>query len=117
MLHPKIFFWIAASVADASAVNPNDIKTLLVHGFSTFFIKGKRLFSNGSKSLPRNLPDCLENYILADELFVQVIPSLQTCVLVDNLCRKLLSSLLSPIRFDERFKVAPISFLFPILIY
>ena len=25
---PKIFFWIAASVVDAAAVNPNDIKTI-----------------------------------------------------------------------------------------
>ena len=33
----KIFYLIAASVADAAAVNPNDTKTLLAHGVSTFF--------------------------------------------------------------------------------
>ena len=38
---PKSFFWLAASVADAAAVNPNGIKTLLASVFSTFFIKGK----------------------------------------------------------------------------
>ena len=31
-----IFLWIAASVADAAAVNPNDIKTPLANGLSTF---------------------------------------------------------------------------------
>ena len=76
MLHPKIFFWIAASVADASAVNPNDIKTLLVNSFSTFFIKCKQLFSNGSKGLPRNFPDCLENFILAVRITGYTKPSI-----------------------------------------
>ena len=28
---PNIFLWIVASVADAAAVNPNGIKTLLVN--------------------------------------------------------------------------------------
>ena len=37
---PNIFLWIAASVADAAAVNPNCIKTLLVNGLHTFSIKG-----------------------------------------------------------------------------
>ena len=35
---PKIFFWIAASVAYAADVNPNGIKTVLANGLSTFFI-------------------------------------------------------------------------------
>ena len=48
---PIIFLLIAASVADADAVNPNGIKTLLVNGLSTstFFIKGKTIFSSGPK--------------------------------------------------------------------
>ena len=29
---PDIFLWIAASVAEATAVNPNGIKTLLANG-------------------------------------------------------------------------------------
>ena len=44
---------IAASVANAPAVNPSGIKTLLAYGFSTFFIKGKPVFSNDSKNLPK----------------------------------------------------------------
>ena len=35
------FFWIAAYVADAAAVNLNGIKTLLANSLSTFSIKGK----------------------------------------------------------------------------
>ena len=35
----NIFLWIAAS--DATAVNPNGIKTLLASGSSTFSVKGK----------------------------------------------------------------------------
>ena len=38
---PKVFSWIAASVADAAAVNPNGNKTLLANGVSTSFINGK----------------------------------------------------------------------------
>ena len=33
---PKIFFWFAASVADATVVNSNHIKTLLANGLSFF---------------------------------------------------------------------------------
>ena len=36
---PKIYFWIAISVADPAAVNPNGIKTILADGFNIFFIK------------------------------------------------------------------------------
>ena len=39
---PKSFFWLAASVADAAAVNPNGIKTLLASVFSTFLLKESR---------------------------------------------------------------------------
>ena len=56
--NPNIFLRIAASVADAVAVNPNGIKTLLAFGLSTFPIKGNPVFSNGSKSVPKNPPDC-----------------------------------------------------------
>ena len=49
----KIFLWIAASVADAAAVNPNGIKTLLANGLSTFPIKDNPVFSNDNKSLPK----------------------------------------------------------------
>ena len=49
---PNIFSWIAASVADAAAVNPNGIKTLLANRLSTFPIKCKPVFCNGPKSPP-----------------------------------------------------------------
>ena len=47
----KIFLYIAASVADSASANPNYIKTLLSNILSRFFITGKPIFSNGSKSL------------------------------------------------------------------
>ena len=42
---PKIFWCIPASSADATAVNPNGIKTLLENGLITFFINGNAVFS------------------------------------------------------------------------
>ena len=46
------------SIADADAVNPNGIKTLLANGLNKFFIKAKTVFNNGAKSLPKNCTDC-----------------------------------------------------------
>ena len=54
---PNISLWIAASVADAAAVNPNDIKTLLANVLITFPINGDPFYSNGPKS-PKNPRDC-----------------------------------------------------------
>ena len=54
---PSIFFCIPVSAADAAAVNPNGIKTLLANGFITFFINGNPVFNNGPRNLPRNSPD------------------------------------------------------------
>ena len=42
---PTIFLQIAASVTNADVVNANGIKTLLASGLSTFFLKGKPVFS------------------------------------------------------------------------
>ena len=39
-----IIIWIAAFVADAVAVNQNNIKTILGNGLSKFAIKGKPIF-------------------------------------------------------------------------
>ena len=62
--------------ADAAAVNSNDIKTLLANGLSTVFIKGKPVFSNGFKRLPKNPLDSpilcnwvFDNFIVADKPF------------------------------------------------
>ena len=55
---PKIFLCIPVSAADAAAVNPKEIKTLLANGLITFFINGNPVFRNGPRSLPRNPPYC-----------------------------------------------------------
>ena len=72
----NIFLWIAASIADSAAVNPNGTKLLLANGLSAVPIKGNPVFNNGPKSLPRNSPDCpvlcnwaFGYFILADEPF------------------------------------------------
>ena len=53
------FLCVLASVADATAVNPKGIKTLLANGLITFFINGNLVFSNGPSNLPKNPPDCI----------------------------------------------------------
>ena len=53
----NIFLCIPASVADAAAVNPKEIKTLLTNGLIAFFINGNPAFSNGPSNQPRNPPD------------------------------------------------------------
>ena len=54
---PKIFSFIPVSAADAAAVNPNGIKTLLAHGLILFFINGNPVIGNVPNILPRNPPD------------------------------------------------------------
>ena len=54
---PNIFLCIPASAADAAAVYPKGIKTLLANSLITFFINGNPFFSNGPSYLPRNPPD------------------------------------------------------------
>ena len=70
-----IFFYVSA--ADAAAVNPKAIKTLLANGLITLFINGNPVFSNGPNNLLRN-SDCIifdnwvfDNLISADELFAK----------------------------------------------
>ena len=114
----NIFLWIALSVADNAAVDPNGIKTLLANGLSAFPIKGNPGSGNGPKSLLKYPPDCpilcnrvFDSFMLAKELFAKALQSLETCVVVDNnLCRKLFSSLESLIIFDEWFKISLVPF-------
>ena len=54
-----MLLFIPTSAADAAAVNPNGIKTLLANGFITFYINGNLAYSNGPRILPRNPPDCI----------------------------------------------------------
>ena len=55
---PNNFVLIVACVADATALNPNGIKTLLVNGLGMFPIKCIPVFSNCYKSIPKNPSDC-----------------------------------------------------------
>ena len=86
------------------------LKTLLVDGWSTFFIKGRPVFSNGPQILPKSPPDCFvwlnwvfDISILPGELFAKSLQSLKTCVWVnDHWSRKLYSSLKLPITSDGK---------------
>ena len=77
--------WIATSVANAIAVNPYGIKTLLANSVSTFPIKCNPAFTYGPKILPKNSPEypVLLNWIfkfliLAYEQFAKTLRSLET---------------------------------------
>ena len=56
---PYIFLCISASAADAAAVNPEGINTLLDNGVITFFINGNPVFNKGLSNLPKTPPDCI----------------------------------------------------------
>ena len=58
------------------------------------------------------LKSCVfENFVLADDLFAKDLRSLDNRVSVNNnLYRKLVSSLESPITLDKRFKVTSVQF-------
>ena len=63
----------------------------LANGLRTFPIKVNPVFSNSSKILPKNPPDCtilcnwvFDNFILADEPFSESLRSFETCTLVHN---------------------------------
>ena len=77
---PKMLFGITVSVAEAAATNPIGIKTLLANGLNTFFNKGRLIFNNDLRNVPRNPPDgtiayrCVfYSFILADKLLVQTL--------------------------------------------
>ena len=90
----------------------------MANGFSTIFIKDKPVFTNGSKSIPRNPPYLailfswvFDNFILADELFAKTLGRVETFVLANNnLCVFLYSLLELPITFHEKFKVTSLTF-------
>ena len=88
----NIYLWIDASVPDAAAIYPNGIKTLLANVLSTFPIKGNPVFSNGSKSLPRNPSDCLilYNWWIICKVVMKIW---NYSIINNNLCGKLFSSL------------------------
>ena len=86
---------------------------LIARGLSTLPIKGKPVFSSGPRSLHRNPPDCpilcncvFDNFVLADELFAKAL-------VINNLCRKLVSLLELLITFHEIFKGTSVLFFIP----
>ena len=116
MTRPYDFLCIPASAADATAVNPNGIKTLLADGLITFNINGNPVFSNGPSNLPRNPPDCtildnwvIDNLISAEQWFAKALRRFETCLLVNhNLWEKSVSS--SPIILDDNLQTTSVSF-------
>ena len=59
----KTFFWIAASVADIAADNPNSNKTVLDRHISRLFINGKPSVINGFRKL-KNPPPWLVIFLV-----------------------------------------------------
>ena len=57
--NPNIFLCIPASAADAAAVSPKGINTLLANGVITLFINGNPVFNKGPSNLPKNPLDCI----------------------------------------------------------
>ena len=111
-----IFLCIPASAANAAAVNPKGIKTLLANGLITFFINGNPVFSNGPSSLPKNPPYCIifdnwvfDNFISADELFAKAIRIFETCLSVNNNLWEKLVSLLR-MMFGDNLNTTLVSF-------
>ena len=60
----KNVFWIASSVDDAAAVNPNGAKTLLANSVSKSFINDKATGLNGLRKL-RNSSSWLVVFLVA----------------------------------------------------
>ena len=63
---PNIFLCIPESPADAAAVNPKGIKTLLANGVITFFVNGNPVFNKGPTNLPKIL--LIVSFLIIDEL-------------------------------------------------
>ena len=105
---PNMFLWIAASIADAAAVNPNRIKTILANRLTTFPIKAIQF-------LVMVLKVCLEILLIFLFYVIEFLISFiswriickrfwKFCVLVNNtLCGKLFSSWDLTTAIDERF--------------
>ena len=114
MPYPNVFFWIATSAADATVVNPNDIKTLLANGLIAFLIKNNPCLTKTSPHCAILCKGVFDNFILAQEPLVIALWSLETCVLVNNnLCWKLFSSLEWQKIIDGSFEVTPVPFFIP----
>ena len=83
--NPKIFLWIALSVANVAAVNSNSIKRLLANGLSTFSLKTMQFLVMVLNVYLEILLiillfaiDFFDNFILAHEPFGKTLQSLKT---------------------------------------
>ena len=73
MSDQKIFIRKAASLAEGAAVNPNDIRTLLVNGVDTFFINDKLNLIKWARKLnkrPLFSQDLMTLIIFFNSLFI-----------------------------------------------
>ena len=73
---------MAASVADAAAVNPNGIKALLASGLSTFSLNAIQFLVMLLKVYLKILLIVL--FYSIEELFAKTLRRFETCVLVNN---------------------------------
>ena len=107
----KKMFWIVASATDTAAPHHNSSKILLAIVLSTFPIRDESVFIKGPRSLPKNPPNCTSLDYISCEPVSEALKIFKTCVLVINSWWVILVlSLVSPITFNERFKVSWISF-------
>ena len=68
----RFFLCIPASAANAAAVNPKGIKTILANGLIIFFINGNPVLGSGPSNLPRNLSDYIILNIWAFDNLISV---------------------------------------------
>ena len=70
---------IPASAADAAAVNPKDINTLLANGLITFFIKGNPVFNKGQVIYLKNhqteffINLCFRKFYISGRIIIESI--------------------------------------------
>ena len=108
----RYFLWFLLP----AAVNPNGIKTLLANYLSVFFLNGK---PSDLRSVAIKYLDCtifeswvFDNLIIVDKLYAKVLQTFTVCLSASiNLCRKLASSLESPIIFDDNCRVTSVALL------
>ena len=110
---PKVFFWIAASVADATAVNLNGIRTPLAKVVSTYFINGKPLLINWVNKLS-DPPSWLLFFLVV--LFNKIHPFSKELIILISFFRLFISIIPEPTINGQRIFWRSFISLFVILI-
>ena len=113
----EFLLWIPVSAADATAVNPSGIKTFLDNVLSTFKVTELSLVDQEVYQFILLIlffmdADSFDNFIFENyfinyyKLFSWSLQSFESCLSVNNhLCGRLVSTLESPIIFDDSFRV------------